>query len=72
MARLAAAACGAKADQALVLSTGVIGAFLPMEKIAQGIAAAAVKLGDERGRAGLRRPGHAHHRYGPQDWPDAR
>ena len=45
MARLAAAACGAEPDQALVLSTGVIGAFLPMDKIAQGIAAAAVKLG---------------------------
>ena len=29
-----------------MLSTGVIGAFLPMDKIAQGIAAAAVKLGD--------------------------
>jgi glutamate N-acetyltransferase/amino-acid N-acetyltransferase len=45
MARLAAAACGAKPDEALVLSTGVIGAFLPMEYVAQGIAAAAVKLG---------------------------
>ena len=45
MARLAAAACGAEPDQALVLSTGVIGAFLPMDRIAQGIAAAAVKLG---------------------------
>jgi glutamate N-acetyltransferase/amino-acid N-acetyltransferase len=45
MARLAAAACAAKPDQALVLSTGVIGAFLPMEFVSQGIAAAAVKLG---------------------------
>ena len=45
MARLAAEACGAKPDQALVLSTGVIGSFLPMENIAQGISAAAVKLG---------------------------
>ena len=45
MARLAAAACAAKPDQALVLSTGVIGAFLPMDRIEQGIAAAAVKLG---------------------------
>ena len=45
MARLAAAACGAESDQALVLSTGVIGSFLPMDKIAQGISAAAVKLG---------------------------
>lgn len=45
MARLAALACGAEPDQALVLSTGVIGSFLPMDKINQGIAAAAVKLG---------------------------
>jgi glutamate N-acetyltransferase/amino-acid N-acetyltransferase len=45
MARLAAQACGAKEDEALVLSTGVIGAFLPMDKIEQGICAAAVKLG---------------------------
>lgn len=45
MARLAAVACGAKPEEALVLSTGVIGAFLPMEKIEQGITAAAVKLG---------------------------
>lgn len=44
MARLAAAACGAEEDQALVLSTGVIGKFLPMDRIAEGIAAAAVKL----------------------------
>jgi len=45
MARLAAAACGAKEDEALVLSTGVIGEFLPMDKIEQGICSAAVKLG---------------------------
>jgi glutamate N-acetyltransferase/amino-acid N-acetyltransferase len=45
MARLAAAACGAEAHQALVLSTGIIGEFLPMDKIEQGISAAAVKLG---------------------------
>ncbi len=45
MARLAAAACGAEPDQALVLSTGVIGVHLPMDKVAQGISAAAVKLG---------------------------
>ena len=48
MASLAAAACGAQPDQALVLSTGVIGEFLPLEKIAQGIQAAAAALaGDE-------------------------
>ena len=45
MARLAAAQCGAAEDQALVLSTGVIGAFLPMDRIAEGIAAAARQLG---------------------------
>jgi glutamate N-acetyltransferase/amino-acid N-acetyltransferase len=45
MARLAAAACAAEPDQALVLSTGVIGSFLPMDRVAQGISAAAVKLG---------------------------
>lgn len=47
MARLAAEACGVAADQALVLSTGVIGHFLPMEKIAAGIRDAASNLGSE-------------------------
>lgn len=47
MAELAAAACGARPEQALVLSTGVIGEFLPMEKIEAGIASAAQKLGDD-------------------------
>ncbi len=47
MARLAAAACGAPAEKALVMSTGVIGEFLPMEKVAAGIAAAAEKLGTD-------------------------
>ncbi|MGD0899693.1 MAG: bifunctional glutamate N-acetyltransferase/amino-acid acetyltransferase ArgJ [Thermoguttaceae bacterium] len=45
MARLAAAACGAEEEQALVLSTGVIGALLPMDRIEAGIAAAAERLG---------------------------
>jgi glutamate N-acetyltransferase/amino-acid N-acetyltransferase len=45
MAGLAAAQCGAAEDQALVLSTGVIGAFLPMDHVAAGIAAAAKQLG---------------------------
>ena len=45
MTRLAAAVCGAETDQALVLSTGVIGSFLPMDRVEQGISAAAVKLG---------------------------
>ncbi|HID75927.1 MAG TPA: bifunctional glutamate N-acetyltransferase/amino-acid acetyltransferase ArgJ [Planctomycetaceae bacterium] len=47
MARWAAQACGAEPDQALVLSTGIIGAYLPMEKIAQGIRAAADQLGSD-------------------------
>lgn len=45
MAELAAAVCGAAPDEALVMSTGIIGHFMCMEKIEQGIAAAAVKLG---------------------------
>lgn len=44
MARAAAATCQAGPQQALVLSTGIIGAFLPMEKILPGIAAAAEVL----------------------------
>ena len=47
MAELAAAACGARPEQALVLSTGMIGEFLPMEKIEAGIAAAAQKLAED-------------------------
>lgn len=47
MARLAAAACGADEREALVLSTGVIGTFLPMDKIAAGIRAASKLLGDD-------------------------
>lgn len=47
MARLAAATCGANADQALVMSTGIIGEFLPMEKIAAGITACAGQLADD-------------------------
>ncbi|MBW8885293.1 MAG: bifunctional glutamate N-acetyltransferase/amino-acid acetyltransferase ArgJ, partial [Planctomycetia bacterium] len=45
MTRLAAEAVGAKENQALVMSTGVIGQFLPMDKIAAGAAAAAKQLG---------------------------
>jgi glutamate N-acetyltransferase/amino-acid N-acetyltransferase len=44
MARAAAATCGAGEKQALVMSTGVIGAFLPMDKILPGIQAAAAGL----------------------------
>ncbi|MCE9545174.1 MAG: bifunctional glutamate N-acetyltransferase/amino-acid acetyltransferase ArgJ [Planctomycetia bacterium] len=45
MAAMAAAACGAEATQALVLSTGVIGHFLPLEKIAEGIRVTSRQLG---------------------------
>ncbi|HEV2971241.1 MAG TPA: bifunctional glutamate N-acetyltransferase/amino-acid acetyltransferase ArgJ [Pirellulales bacterium] len=45
MARLAAAACDATGEQALVMSTGIIGEYLPMEKIAAGIAIVADQLG---------------------------
>ena len=48
MAHLAGEAAGAGAEQALVLSTGVIGTFLPMDKIAAGVTAATNTLaGDE-------------------------
>jgi glutamate N-acetyltransferase/amino-acid N-acetyltransferase len=47
MAAWAAELCGARAEQALVMSTGVIGSMMPMEKIHAGIQAAAGKLGDE-------------------------
>src|SRR5262249_17816573 len=47
MARLAAATCGAGPDQALVLSTGIIGEYLPMEKVAHGISHCAKELASE-------------------------
>ena len=47
MAGLAADACGAEEDQALVLSTGIIGEYLPMDKIAAGIEAATPRLGSD-------------------------
>ena len=46
MTRLAAQACGAEDQQALVMSTGIIGRHLPMEKIAAGIENAAHQLGE--------------------------
>jgi glutamate N-acetyltransferase / amino-acid N-acetyltransferase len=50
MARLAANACGAGPQQALVLSTGIIGEFMPMEKIAGGIEVCTKELAsDEAG-----------------------
>ena len=47
MATLAAQTCGATGDQALVLSTGVIGEFLPLEKITRGIERLAGQLGND-------------------------
>lgn len=47
MARLAAEAVGAEADQALVLSTGIIGNYLPLDKIGPGIAQAAKLLASD-------------------------
>ncbi len=44
MARAAAQACGARETQALVLSTGVIGTTLPMDRILPGIRDAAGQL----------------------------
>jgi glutamate N-acetyltransferase/amino-acid N-acetyltransferase len=47
MARLAAVACGTEEGPSLVMSTGVIGSYLPMDKIAAGITNAAAKLGSD-------------------------
>lgn len=47
MARLAAEACGARPEQSLVMSTGIIGEFLPMDKVGAGISAAAGRLGSD-------------------------
>lgn len=47
MARLAAQAVGAEEDQALVLSTGIIGVYLPLDLIARGIEAAAAQLASD-------------------------
>ncbi len=47
MARLAAQAVGAGDKQALVMSTGVIGRFLPMDQISAGVAIAAQRLGTD-------------------------
>jgi len=47
MAHAAAQACGAAAEDVLVMSTGVIGEFLPMDKILAGIKEVAAKLGSD-------------------------
>ncbi|MCA9119160.1 MAG: bifunctional glutamate N-acetyltransferase/amino-acid acetyltransferase ArgJ [Planctomycetaceae bacterium] len=44
MARLAGDAVGGNESQALVMSTGIIGHFLPMDRIESGITAASAKL----------------------------
>lgn len=51
MCRSAAEHCGARAEQALVMSTGVIGVFLDLQKIEIGISAAAKRLA--RGESAL-------------------
>jgi glutamate N-acetyltransferase/amino-acid N-acetyltransferase len=49
MCRLLAESCGLDADQVLVMSTGIIGSYLPMEAIRAGISLAAKQLAsDER------------------------
>ena len=47
MASLAARYAGAESDKALVMSTGVIGVFMPMDKIRVGLAEAARQLADD-------------------------
>jgi glutamate N-acetyltransferase/amino-acid N-acetyltransferase len=47
MAAAAATAVGAAGDAMLVLSTGIIGEFLPMAKVTAGITAAAGRLGTD-------------------------
>jgi len=47
MGRLAAEACGAESEASLVMSTGVIGEHLAMDRIADGIQKAAGKLGTD-------------------------
>ena len=47
MAAYAAQACGVGDEQVLVMSTGVIGSMMPMEKIKNGIPSAVALLGDD-------------------------
>jgi glutamate N-acetyltransferase/amino-acid N-acetyltransferase len=51
MQRLAAAALNARPEQVLVMSTGVIGVPLPMERVRAGVAALAPRLSADGGRA---------------------
>jgi len=52
-AKLTAEALGVGLDEVIVMSTGVIGTQLPMEKIAQGVHAASDSLGDNWDAASL-------------------
>lgn len=56
MCRLAAEAAGCRSGEVLVCSTGRIGEFMPMEKVARGIAEAASRLSasDEQSEAASR------------------
>jgi glutamate N-acetyltransferase / amino-acid N-acetyltransferase len=47
MALAAGKSLGVAGEEVLVLSTGIIGEFLPMAKVSAGIAAAAERLGDD-------------------------
>jgi glutamate N-acetyltransferase/amino-acid N-acetyltransferase len=47
LAAAAAVAVGGTADEMLVLSTGIIGEFLPLEKITRGVEKVAAQLGDD-------------------------
>lgn len=46
MCELTAETCGVKSEQTLVMSTGIIGQFLPMAEVEQGIRDSASSLGD--------------------------
>lgn len=47
MSHLAAAACGVRDEETLVMSTGVIGSHLPLDKIGAGIQQIVKQLGDD-------------------------
>jgi glutamate N-acetyltransferase/amino-acid N-acetyltransferase len=47
MTAAAAKVCGASGEKALALSTGIIGEFMPIDKISAGIAACAQRLGSD-------------------------
>ncbi|NBW87675.1 MAG: arginine biosynthesis protein ArgJ, partial [Planctomycetia bacterium] len=51
MAALAGEVLGVDGGEVLVMSTGIIGEFLPMKKIAAGITAAAARLGSDESAA---------------------